>query len=181
MLHGGDRGGASPRPMSVTADTMPMPAAAARAPISDFSPAARSCAAPRSSRAQLKARRRAFSCARLLRGAAQERAAGEKSEIGARAAAAGIGIVSAVTDMGLGDAPPRSPPCSMCPPRCVFFSSSAVSHRPCRRGQVRRLRRGGGRGCAARRRARHAGRVLLAAPRVVPEDGAERLDLRPGR
>ena len=35
MLHGGDRGGASPRGMSVTADTMPMPAAAARAPITD--------------------------------------------------------------------------------------------------------------------------------------------------
>ena len=48
-------------------------------------------------------------------------------------------------------------------------------------GQVRRLLRGGGRGRAARRRAGHAGRVLLAAPRVVPEDGAERLDLRPGR
>ena len=53
------RGGASPGGMSATADTMPMPAEAARAPITDFCPAARSCAAPRSSRAQLKARRRA--------------------------------------------------------------------------------------------------------------------------
>ena len=43
----------------MTADTMPMPATAARAPSTDFSPAPRSCAAPRSSRAQLKARRRA--------------------------------------------------------------------------------------------------------------------------
>ena len=53
------RGGASPGGMLVTADTMSMPVAAARAPIADFSPAPRSCAAPRSSRAQLKARRRA--------------------------------------------------------------------------------------------------------------------------
>ena len=59
VLHGGDRGGASPGGMLVMADTMPMPAAAARAPIADCTPAARSCAAPRSSRAQLKARRRA--------------------------------------------------------------------------------------------------------------------------
>ena len=51
------RGGASPGGMSATADTMPMPAEAARAPITDFCPAARSCAAPRSSRAQLKAQR----------------------------------------------------------------------------------------------------------------------------
>ena len=40
--------------------------------------------------------------------------------IGARAAATGIGIVSAVTEMPQGDAPPRRPPCSTCPPRCVL-------------------------------------------------------------
>ena len=67
-----------------------------------------------------------------------------------------------------------------CPPRCVSLSLWLSPHRPCRRGQVRRLRRGGGRGRAARRRARHAGRVLLAARRVAAEDGAERLDLRRG-
>ena len=66
-------------------------------------------------------------------------------------------------------------------PRCVFSFPLLLSpHRPCRRGQVRRLRRGGGRGHAARRRARHASRVLLAARRVAAEGGAERLDLRPG-
>ena len=68
VLHGGAAAGRRPRatrdPSSagvspVLADTMPMPAAAARAPIADCSPAARSCAAPWSSRAQLKARRRA--------------------------------------------------------------------------------------------------------------------------
>ena len=40
--------------------------------------------------------------------------------IGARAAATGIGIVSAVTEMPQGDAPPWRPPCSTCPPRCVL-------------------------------------------------------------
>ena len=120
-------------------------------------------------------------CARLLRGAAQERGAGEKSVIGARAAAAGIGIVSAVTGMPPGDAPPRRPRAARVRRRASSLSSSLSPHRPCRRGQVRRLRRGGGRGRAARRRAGHAGRVLLAARHVVPEDGAERLDLRRGR
>ena len=98
-------------------------------------------------------------------------------ERGARAAAAGIGIVSAVTEMGPGDAPPRRPRAALPAEVRLRLSSLLSPHRPCRRGQVRRLRRGGGRGRAARRRARHAGRVLLAARRVAAEGGAERLDL----
>ena len=97
----------------------------------------------------------------LLRGAAQERGAGEQSVIGA--AAAGIGIVSAITDIALGDAPPRCPPCSTCPPRCVLpflfcCLSSTVSPRsgpstsPRRRAWSRRpaarpARRPGAAGC----------------------------------
>ena len=73
------------------------------------------------------ARRRAFSCARLLRGAAQERGAGEKSAIGARAAATGIVIVSAVTDMPPGDAPPRRTRAALPTEVRLLLSSSAVS------------------------------------------------------
>ena len=53
------RGGASPGGMSVTADTMPMPATAARAPITDFSPAPRSCGSATEQPRTAKARRRA--------------------------------------------------------------------------------------------------------------------------
>ena len=134
------------------------------------------CAAPAP-----PARRRALSCARLLQGAAQERGAGEKSAIGARAAATGIDIVSAVTNMPPGDAPPRRTRAALPTEVRLLLSSLLSPHRPCRRGQVRRLRRGGGRGRAARRRARHADRVMLAARHVAAEGDAERLDLRRGR
>ena len=100
-----------------------------------------------------------------------------RSVIGAREAAMGIGIVSAVTGMGPGDAPPRRTRAALPTEVRLLLSSLLSPHRPCRRGQVRRLRRGGGRGCAAQRRARHAGRVLLAARRVAAEDGAEWLEL----